>query len=122
MDYRAMFDRDYVGAWDLNGREVTVTICKVEAATLTGQGGRKTRKPVIHFEGKDKGLALNKTNGKIIANMYGPDTAQWLGKSITIYPTQTEMGGETVDCIRVRPRVPQPPTQSQTTENRGAAS
>lgn len=124
MDYRAMFDRDYVGAWELEGKDVTVTICKVEAKTLTAQGNRKNRKPVIWFHGKEKGLALNKTNGKVIAAMYGNDTSQWIDKSITIYPTQTEMSGETVDCIRIRPRIPQPPSQSQSrkTESQGAAS
>lgn len=122
MDYRAMFDRDYVGAWELEGKDVTVTICKVEAKTLTAQGNRKTKKPVIWFHGKEKGLALNKTNSKVIAAMYGNDTSQWIDKSITIYPTQTEMSGETVDCIRVRPRIPQSPPQSRKTENQGAAS
>ena len=105
-DYRAMYDSDYLGHWDLNGKDVTVTISKVEAGTLTGQGGRKARKPLVYFEGKEKAMALNKTNGKAIAAMYGSDTASWIGKRITIYPTQTQFGPETVDCIRVRPAVP----------------
>jgi len=102
-DWRSMFDRDYLGHWDLDGREVTVTIAKVAAATLTSQGNRKTKKPVIYFEGKEKGLACNKTNGKIIAQLYGNDTEKWAGKQITLYPTTTTFGIETVDCIRVRP-------------------
>jgi hypothetical protein len=101
-----MFDSLYIGAWDLNGKEATVTIERVEAGTLIGSGGRKSRKPLVHFKGKDRPLALNKTNAKIIAGMYGADTAQWAGKAITIYPTKTEMAGETVDCVRVRNVVP----------------
>jgi hypothetical protein len=104
-DYRTMFDRDYIGAWDLKG-DVTVTITSVEAKQLTAQGGRTSKKPIIHFDGKEKGFACNKTNAKTIAAMYGNDTAAWSGKRITIYPTQTQMGGETVDCIRVRNVVP----------------
>jgi hypothetical protein len=38
--------------------------------------------------------------------MYGKDTDNWAGKWITIFPTTTEFGGETVDCIRVKPGVP----------------
>lgn len=105
-DYRSMYDSDYLGHWDLQGRDVTVTIRKVEAGTLVGAQGRKAKKPVVFFEGKEKGMALNKTNGKAIAGMYGPDTSAWVGKKITIYPTQTQFGPETVDCIRVRPTAP----------------
>ena len=106
-DYRAMFDREYIGAWDLEGRDVTVTISRVTRGELTGEGGRKTKKPIVYFQGKEKGFAANKTNCKIIAAMYGTDTAKWVGRQITLYPTTTEMSGQTHDCIRVRPRVPQ---------------
>lgn len=106
-DYRSMYDRDYLAAFDLGGKDVTVTISRVEGKELTGQGGRKAKKPVIWFEGKDKGMALNKTNGKTIAAMYSNDTTAWVGKRITLYPTTTSMGGETVDCLRIRPKVPE---------------
>lgn len=107
MDYRAMYDRDYLGAWDLpSGKDVTVTMKRVEAATLTGQGGRKTKKPVVWFEGKEKGLALCKTNAKTIAGMYGNNTASWGGKRIALYSTQTQFGSETVECIRIRGTIP----------------
>lgn len=105
-DYRAMFDRDYIGAWDLGGQDVTVRITKVQAGELIAQGGRKSKKPLCWFEGKEKGFVFNKTNAKIVAAMYGNDTAAWIGKRITLYPTTTQMGGETVDCIRVRPSIP----------------
>lgn len=105
-DYRSMFDRDYIGAWDLLGKDVTVTIARVEAGTLTSQGNKKTKKPIVWFEGREKGLALNKTNARTIADMYGNDTVKWVGKRITIWPTTTQFGRETVECIRVRPNVP----------------
>ena len=104
--YKSMYDRDYIYAFDLMGRDVVVTIAKVVAGELTAAGGRKSKKPVVYFEGKDKGLALNKTNGKTIASLFGTDTDQWIGKKIAIYPTETSMGGETVECIRVRNKVP----------------
>lgn len=105
MDYRKMFDSEYIGAWDLP-RDVTVTIASVKAGQLTGQQGRKAKKPILRFERTEKGMAANKTNCKIIAAMYGTNTREWVGKRITLYATTTEFGGETVECIRVRPQVP----------------
>lgn len=104
-DYRAMFDRDYIGSWDLPG-DVVVTISEVKAGEVVGNGGRKAKKPIVRFEGKEKALLCNKTNAKTIAALYGNDTANWVGKRITLYPTKTQMGGEEVDAIRVRPAAP----------------
>lgn len=102
--YRSMYNNDYIGAWDLP-RDATVTIRKVEAKNLTSQRG-KDKKPVIYFEGREKGFVVNKTNAKAIAGMYGVDTDAWVGKRITLYATTTSAGGETVACIRVKPSVP----------------
>ena len=104
--YKAMYDRDYIYAFDLLGKDVIVTISKVTAGELISAGGRKSKKPIVHFHGKDKGLALNKTNGKTIAALYGNDTEAWVGKRVTLYPTTTSMGGETMECIRIRPSAP----------------
>jgi hypothetical protein len=105
--YRSMYDQsDMLYAHDLQGHEVTLEIEQVSAGELTGEKGRKSRKPFVKFKGKDKKLALNKTNGKTIARLYGSDTESWVGKFITIYPTTVDFGGETVDAIRVRPLAP----------------
>jgi hypothetical protein len=106
MDYRSMFDSKYVGAWDLIKGDVTVTIARVEGAEITGEGGKKDKKPVIHFSDASKPMIANKTNCKVIAAMYGTDCDAWAGKRLTLYKTTTEVGGETKDCIRVRPGVP----------------
>lgn len=104
--WKSYMDRDYIFAFDLNGKDVTVTIAKVVAGTLVGQGGRKAKKPILYFDGKEKGLALNSTNAKIIAALFGNFVEKWIGQSITLYPTTTTMGSDTVDCIRVRPNAP----------------
>ncbi len=108
-DYRAMFDREFLGPWDLGGRDVVVVIDSVRAETLVAQGSKKTKKPVLRFRGKDRSLPLNKTNAKALAAMFGNDTARWIGRAITIYPTTTSFGGETKDCIRIRPTPPPQP-------------
>lgn len=113
-----MVDRDYMFAFDLQGKDVTVTIDRVVAGELTGQGGRKSKKPLCYFRESKSGkpLALNATNCKTIAAMYGNDTDGWVGKRVTLYPTTTQMGGETMECIRVRPQVPKQAGQTEQRE------
>ena len=103
-DYRSLYDREYIGAWDLP-HDVTVTIERVEARKLQNKTKTNT-KPVIFFAGREKGFACNKTNGKTIAAMYGNDVEKWVGKRVTLYATTTTFGSDTVECIRVRPMVP----------------
>lgn len=106
--WKSMMHRDYLFAFDLQGRDCTVTIAKVTGGEITGDGGKKTKKPICSFKESRDGrpLALNATNCKTIAAMYGNDTAAWAGKRITIYPTTTNFGSEVRECIRVRPGVP----------------
>lgn len=115
--WKSMMDRDYIFAFDLNGKDVVVEISRVVAGELVSTGGRKTKKPVAFFKGKEKGLALNSTNCKVIATLYGNDTTAWVGRSVTLYPTTTTMGGDTVDCIRVRPSIPRGNAKSPAASN-----
>jgi hypothetical protein len=64
--------------------------------------GSTDSKPTIYFQGKDKGLVLNKTNANAISMMYGPETGNWTGQTISIYPTETEFQGKIVPCIRIK--------------------
>lgn len=121
--WKSMMERDYLYAFDLQGKDVTLTIEKVTGGQLTGTGGKKTKKPLCFFRESQSGkpLALNSTNCKTIAALYGNDTEGWIGKRITIFPTTTQFGGDEVECIRVRPRVPpekgdrrSPPKQDET--------
>ncbi len=106
-DVRTMYDKEFLYSFDLQGRDVTVEIVRVKGGELTGEGGKKSKKPVVYFKGKEKGLALNITNARIIASLYGSFKSEdWLGKRVTLYPTTTTFGKETVDCIRIRPTKP----------------
>jgi hypothetical protein len=104
-------DTDMLYAYDLDGAkgDVVVVIEKVFAGELVGQKGRKSKKPFVKFQGKEKKLALNKTNGKAIATMYGTDTDAWAGKPIALYTTTVDFEGEAREAIRVRPRAPEMP-------------
>lgn len=117
-DFRKMFDAPYVGAWDLDGRDVTLTISRVEAGTITGNSGRTAKKPIVWFEKTEKGLVLNRTNAKTVAALYGKNTDTWAGKRITLFATTTSFGGETVECIRVRPKAPTAATKADLAPSR----
>jgi hypothetical protein len=102
-----MYDKAYIYAYDLEGRDITVEIKSVTGGTLVGTGGKSNKKPIVFFKGTEKGLALNITCARIIAGLYGGfDADKWIGKRITLYPTTTTFGSQTVDCIRIRNVIP----------------
>lgn len=109
--WKTMMDRDKLHACDLGGQKRVVTIEKVEQAEVQN-ATKKAKKPQVTFKGQPKPLVLNSTNAKTISRMYGPITEDWIGKRITIYPTTTEMGSETVECIRVEANIPTEPKRS----------
>jgi hypothetical protein len=130
-DYRTMFDNKWIKAWDLGGRDITVTIVRVEAGVLeNAKAKKKDKAPILWFKGAKKPLGLNRTNAKTIAAMYGNSTEDWVDKAITIYPTRTTFGADEVDCIRIRPRAPtakpvdmpnpEPPAATSEGEGQGA--
>lgn len=117
-DVRLFFDAQCLFAYHLGNKEHTVTIAKVCAGELVGDGGRKTKKPMCFFEKRELPLALNKTNVKTIAAAYGYDANKWVGKVITLYPTTTQFGADQRECIRVKiptggRRSEGPPTQRE---------
>ena len=107
--WRSLIESKYLSHFELNGRDVSVTIKSVVLADVVGTGGKKSKKALMMFEGKQKGMVAGATVLKTIARIHGDDYAQWVGKRITIYPTTTEASGETVGTIRVRPTAPAAP-------------
>ncbi len=84
---------------DLNGGDMEVT---VKSVGFDEVGEARERKGIVYFEEVSRGLVLNRTNLKRIVKSLGDDTDAWPGKKITLYPSETDFGGRTVPCIRVR--------------------
>lgn len=105
--WKKMMDKDLLGAWDLEGRDVTVVIVDVKGGELNN-GTKKNKKPVATIAAPNgrpiaKKLALNTTNCTTITGLAGsPDVEKWKGLSIVLFGTTTQFGGQTVECIRVR--------------------
>jgi hypothetical protein len=87
---------------DIKGRgDQRVIIESVSSREFDSDKG-KTKKGVITFRGKQKALVCNQVNANLIAEMYGPETDNWIGKEITLYVARVEFAGKLVDGIRVR--------------------
>ena len=95
------FPSKYLSAADLQGSNIRVVMQHVEIEKVGDD-----QKPVLYFKGKNKGLALNKTNSKTIADTYGDEMDEWNGGELILFPVMTDFQGKQVEAIRVR--APQP--------------
>jgi hypothetical protein len=93
----SLFPSDYLKASDLQGRAITVTMSHISTQDLNGDP-----KPILYFQGKEKGLVLNKTKANKISEMFGDDYSNWSGGQIILYEAMVEFQGKTVPAIRVR--------------------
>jgi len=100
VNINAAFPSKYIKAAEVPEEGVSLSIDRLEVDDVDGKG---TRKPVLYFAKAKKGLVLNVTNSKKIATLLGTaETDEWAGHTITLYRSETEYAGETVECIRVR--------------------
>jgi|WetSurMetagenome_2_1015567.scaffolds.fasta_scaffold476410_1 hypothetical protein len=104
------------------GNGTLLTISHLSRENVAQEGAEPELKPVLFFNGIDKGLVLNSTNGQIIAQITGHDTdieKTWVGQNIVLYhDPNVSFGGKLVGGIRIRaprklPQVQQPLQQQQ---------
>ena len=93
------FSGKYFAAADLE-QPLVVVMANVEIQDV-GQDA-PDRKPVVYFHGQGKGLVLNQTNFKTLADLHGAESDEWAGKQCELYQTTTEFKGKTVPCVRIR--------------------
>jgi len=102
----------FVRASDLKGKEIEVTIDRIESEEFEEDGGKRN-KPVIHFRNNGvKPLVANKTNSMLIATALGSkDYETWAGKSIRLYPDMETYRGQVHEVVRVRRALPPLPDE-----------
>lgn len=109
-DIRAFYDSSVLRVWHLGGKQRTFKIAQKPQQIVTEFRNETRTRAVLTLVDRDGVVQLpfelNPTNRKTISQLYGTKPSAWAGKFITLYPTTTEMAGQTVDCIRVRPTVP----------------
>lgn len=98
----------WLKAEDLKGSKPVVEIETVTVRDNTYNGETK-KQIVLSFLGKEKQLGLNRTNAIRIAQLIGTeDFKAWAGYRIRLYTDQTQLqNGQTVDCIRIFPDLPE---------------
>jgi len=99
MQISTAFPSRYIKSHDLDDQEIKVTINTVTMEQV-GMGG--DQQPVVYFRGWQKGMVLNKTNGRKIASLFGDDTDKWKGNEIILYAAQTQFQGEQMMGLRVK--------------------
>jgi hypothetical protein len=86
----------YIKAADLPGPvRVTIADCRMEHFD-------DESKPLLLFDGAQKGLLLNKTNAGVLVAALGEETDLWRGHLVELYPTRVPFGGRMVDAVRLR--------------------
>jgi len=88
----------HLEAADLDG-DTEVTVKSVGHAEV---GEEKAKKGIILFKEFPRSMVVNRTNLRRIATQHGEETDKWVGKTVTLFPSETDFAGRTVPCIRVR--------------------
>jgi hypothetical protein len=87
---------------DLKGQPC---VLEIERAALEAVkfNGKEQTKLALHFAGTSKSLTVNATNFDALVEITGQsDSDNWAGHRIEVYPTTTEVRGETFACLRIR--------------------
>lgn len=96
-----MFPSRWLSSADIEGHTPTVIIRAITVETV-GAPPKDEEKYVMWFEGKQKGLILNKTNGVATGQLHGNNTDNWMGKQIQLYVARVRAFGAIHDAIRIR--------------------
>lgn len=90
---------------DIGQKRPIVTISGVDITEFDGE-----KKLVLKFAGKEKGMALNKTNLLIISEAFGHETDHWRGKKVELWvDPYVTFGGKVVGGLKVTPKDTPPP-------------
>jgi hypothetical protein len=120
-----MFESKWITRADVESPVIaTIRACTPETFRGRGGGGPETRW-ILWFHEAKKGLRLNSTNIKTLAEGFGEHTEQWIGQRVRLYvDPHVQMAGQTVGGVRIQcPRAAHPAAfaqPQQQTQNPGA--
>ncbi len=81
------------------GDSVNVTIKGFDKSEV---GKEKQVRSRLFVEEFDRPLVINRTNVRALIDLFGNDTADWIGEAFNLYVSETSFNGDTVRCLRVR--------------------
>ena len=97
MNVLEMYRSNYMKSDDLNGQAFCFTITDCSAEKMGG--GEK--RLVLAFLEVSSLMILDRTNTNMLAELYGPETSEWIGKVIKLAPSTTLFLGEIVKYNRI---------------------
>jgi hypothetical protein len=81
--------------------------------TITAVALGKFDRPTVTFESGDQ-FSLNKTNTRTLINAYGPNSQDWIGKTIELFIGTATYNKEERESVAVRPISPPKRLTTQT--------
>ena len=89
----------YLYAEQLKGRKVTLKIKDIQPVKIVGESGREDMGFEMSFEETPKKYAFsNKINRKTLAELYGEDYRQYVGKRIGLFAGKSSKGAAIRFC------------------------
>lgn len=104
--YQKTLDKTYLGHWDVpDGDDLILTIDHFEKNEIKGATGSTELRHICYFK-ESKPMVVNKTNLKLIAQVFGSDKFEdWEGKQIALYAAPVPQA-DSGKGLRVRPYKP----------------
>lgn len=112
--WKNVMDYQYLGAYSLsaaNVERIVLTIQNVKPEEVKGENGKVDVLPVVYFEESSvkgvlvKPMVFNKTNCKVMENLYSPFLEDWVGKRVEVYLTETKLKRDLVPCLRIEKKI-----------------
>ena len=91
----------YLKAAYLKNAIVPAIVDRIEFQTVHPRPGQEEIKPVMYFQGKQKGLILTSTNQDFLRDHFGDDITASYGKPITLRAIQKKVAGRMIDTILI---------------------
>lgn len=109
-DIRTLYEKDFLGQWDVADRDMVLTIAGVVQEDVTDPTTHKAKKKVcLTFKETEKKMVLNATNREIVARdlLKTYDYTQWPGHQIQLYKDpKVRFGRDEVGGLRIRKFAP----------------
>jgi hypothetical protein len=99
------------GTFMLGKGEQVVTIASAQMETV---GQDDERLLVLRFKNRERGMIIKRTNGDTLAEAFGDDWNDWVGKTITLYVIPNVYQGK--PGLRIRPQITEPADEEFTAD------
>ena len=118
MNINDLYPSKYLKSDDLGNARITLQVATIK---LEEVAENEPAKPVMFFNGKDKGMVLNKTNALLCAHCWGQDTDQWAGQWLDLFVEPKMFQGKVVNGLSVAPKLPNSDTAPAPSPQQNAA-